>query len=66
MRDNDPDFITYSELYAYSLLTRGHELNTDPVNYHSYGDKIILLAEKIKAERAVATMRSSMQVKEKE
>ena len=47
---------TKSEVIAYQLLTKGHVNDTIMVNISEYGNKIIELAEQIKAERAVAAI----------
>ena len=50
------DIITESEFNAYLLLNRDCALTTDYINIHKEADKIIILAEKIKAERATIAM----------
>lgn len=52
------DIITQSELTAVSLLMDAGRIGitTEPINYHQKADEIIMLAEKIKAERLTASM----------
>jgi len=47
---------TNSELTAFAPLNPAGFNTTEPVNFHECGDQIIILAEKIKAERAVCAM----------
>lgn len=49
---------TRSELIAYYLLGSGM-CTTEPVNFSEYGNELIILAEKIKAERAVIAMNNN-------
>lgn len=50
--------ITRSEIEAVQLLTRAGEipLTTEPIDWHKEADQIILLAERIKAERLTAAI----------
>ena len=48
---------TKSELEASMLIHKYESIDTEPIDFHSDGDKIIMLAEKIKAERAVREMK---------
>ena len=50
--------ITYSEIYAFKLLQKSLATSITPHDYHEAGNEIILLAEKIKADRAVTAMTS--------
>jgi len=54
--ENKKDIVTYSEIVAYQLLRGEKSLTTEFVDYHKSADRIILLAEKIKAERATIAM----------
>lgn len=49
------DIITRSEIIACTLL-HGKYGSTDEVNFHEAANKIVLLAEQIKAERSVVNM----------
>ena len=53
---NKKDIVTYSEIVAYQLLRGEKSLTTEVIDYHKAADQIILLAEKIKAERATVAM----------
>ena len=52
------DVITYAEMEAVQLLRDASRIpvTTAPVDYHKEADKIILLAERIKAQRATAAI----------
>jgi hypothetical protein len=47
---------TVSEIVAYQLLHRSYGSTTDEIDIHGAADQIILLSEKIKAERAILAM----------
>lgn len=49
---------TISEYIAYKLMTQNEvmESNLDPHMIHEKANELILLAEKIKAERAISAM----------
>jgi hypothetical protein len=49
---------TQSEIEAWKLLMRAGEipLSTDSIDYHVAGNRIIYLAERIKAERNIIGM----------
>ena len=49
---------TQAEVEAWKLLMRAGEipLSTDSIDYHTAGNRIIYLAERIKAERSVIGM----------
>ncbi len=47
---------TKSEIEAAMLISRNEILSNHCIDIHEYADKVILLAEKIKAERAVIAM----------
>jgi hypothetical protein len=49
---------TWAELEAVRLLIRAGEIamSSEVINYNKEADRIILLAEKIKAERATVAM----------
>jgi hypothetical protein len=51
--------ITWSEVIAWGLLNRGTLTADNDQSIHEAADEIILLAEKIKAERATAAMEES-------
>jgi len=53
------EFVCFSEIEAWKLLNQSALLSTsfDTDDYHKAGNEIILLAEKIKAERIVALMK---------
>jgi len=53
---NKKDIVTYSEIVAHQLLHSVKPLTTEVIDYHKAADQIILLAEKIKAERATMAM----------
>ena len=51
------DIVTFSELRAYHLIYRDYgDTHHDASTVHQAADKIILLAEKIKAERITSAM----------
>jgi hypothetical protein len=54
----EPDLMpifTRSELEAYAVL-HGISGTTDLIDFHKAGNEIILLAERIKADRAISAM----------
>jgi hypothetical protein len=52
------DTITFSEVLAYRLLIKANEIPmiTNGIGVHEAANRIIELAERIKAERSAATM----------
>ena len=53
----DSYIFTKGELKAYAILHNRESIDTELVDYHDAGNEIIVLAEQIKAERAVIAMR---------
>jgi len=53
--------VTLAEIKAYKLMTQREMLTTDidVLRIHEEADNLILLAEKIKAERAINSMQNS-------
>lgn len=52
---------TKSEVKAYHLINgEVGNMDTNPVNYSEYGNKIIALAEQIKAERVVVIINKNL------
>lgn len=47
------DFFMKGEIEAAFLIHKRQSIDTEPVDFHGDGNKIIALAEQIKAERAV-------------
>jgi hypothetical protein len=55
--ENKMETITFAEIAAYQLLYGSNMITkTEAQDFHNAGDKIIMMAEKIKAERAVVAM----------
>ena len=52
----DNDRITEGEMKASFLIHKYESIDTEPIDFHGDANKIIALAEQIKAERAVVAM----------
>jgi hypothetical protein len=59
MNDNTiMNTFTVHEIIAYQLLHNSDSYDNSNPDFHKAGDDIILLAEKIKAERAICAMQN--------